>query len=215
MFSTGLIEVDKFFTAPYKNRFDIFIYADRKSLDSAWQKDWNIPNFKSECWMVASGVAKKMDIISPKQWDKESCEHTYLDKPHTRQLITHELVHIYHGQLNASPDFSDVDNIDWFVEGLAVYASGQCDSIRLSAVRNAIVRNTIPSSLDQFWTGDLKYGLSGSVIMYLDARYGRTKLIELLKYNKKDQVLTALATSEKELLSGWTRYITLITTRKS
>ncbi|MFZ4520792.1 MAG: hypothetical protein ACOYNC_03750 [Bacteroidales bacterium] len=49
----------------------------------------------------------------------ESCEHVYSEKLKTQQIITHELVNVYHGQLNAGPDFSDVSGIDWFVEGLA------------------------------------------------------------------------------------------------
>lgn len=66
----------------------------------------------------------------------------------TQQLITHELVHVYHGQLNASPDFSNVEGIDWFVEGLATYASGQCDSLRISEIKKAISGNKIPNGLD-------------------------------------------------------------------
>lgn len=84
--------------------------------------------------MVASGIATKLDMISPKMWDKESCEHQYAEtKKHNSSL--HELVHVYHGQLNASPDFSNVEGIDWFVEGLATYASGQCDSLRIAEIK--------------------------------------------------------------------------------
>jgi hypothetical protein len=45
-----------------------------------WQKDWNEPRFKSECWMVASGVASKLDVISPKSWDKQACDQYMLTK---------------------------------------------------------------------------------------------------------------------------------------
>ena len=59
-------------------------------------------------------------------------------------MITHELIHVYHGQLNVSPDFSNTEGIDWFIEGLATYASGQCDSMRISEVKVAIENNKIP-----------------------------------------------------------------------
>jgi hypothetical protein len=127
-----------------------------------------MPEFKSECQMVASGIATKLDVISPKMWDTEACEHYYSDNQKTQRLITHELVHVYHGQWNQSPDFSNVEGIDWFVEGLATYASGQCDEQRIADVKKAITENKVPSSLDNFWTGKNKYGLSGSVVQFID-----------------------------------------------
>jgi len=203
----GLLSAKTFFKSSYNKQFDIYVHPNRHSLDSSWQKDWNMPDFKSECWMVASGVATKLDMISPKLWDKEACEHIYAETKKTQQLITHELVHVYHGQLNASPDFSNVEGIDWFVEGLATYASGQCDSLRISEVKKAISQNEVPNKLDDFWTGRLKYGLSGSVVMFIDSKYGRAKLIELLPFNKKADLLSRLKTTESELLDGWKKYI--------
>lgn len=203
----GLLAVKTFFNSPYKKQFDIYVHPDRHSLDSTWQKDWGMPDFKSECWMVASGVASKLDVISPKRWDKEACEHKYGDASKTQQLITHELFHVFHGQLNASPDFSNVEGIDWFVEGLATHASGQCDSLRMSEVKKAILENKIPGELDKFWTGKLKYGLSGSVVMFIDTKYGRPKLLELLPFNRKSDMLAALKTTESDLLVEWRKFI--------
>jgi hypothetical protein len=176
-------------------------------LDKQWQKDWNMPDFKSACWMVASGVATKLDAISPARWDTEACEHSYSNKLKTQQLITHELFHVYHGQFNKSPDFGDVENIDWLVEGLATYASGQCDKERMDEVKKALAENKIPSSLNKFWSGSLKYGLSGSVVMFIDQRFGRTKLMGLLRFNKKAEVLSALQITEEKLLVDWKIYI--------
>lgn len=207
MVEMGMQITQTFFNDNYKAGFDVLIHPNRHSLDSTWQKDWKMPDFKSECWMVASGVAVKLDMISPKRWDKEACEHAYADGQKTQHLITHELVHVYHGQLNISPDFSNVDGIDWFVEGLATHASGQCDSHRIEEIKKAIATNKIPSSLDNFWTGNLRYGLSGSMVMYIDSHYGRTKLKELLPFNKKSEILSALKTNETELLENWKNYI--------
>jgi len=203
----GITSVKDFFDASYKKSFDVYIHPNRVSLDSQWRRDWNMPGFKSECWMVASGVANKLDIISPKLWDIESCEHKYADKIKTQQLITHELVHVFHGQLNASPDFSDATGIDWFVEGLATYASGQCDSARIAKVKKAIAENKIPVSLDKFWTGKLKYGLSGSVVMFIDHKYGRSKLKALLSFNKNTEILAALNITEPALLNDLKTYL--------
>lgn len=205
--NSGIMHVETFFNTPYFKKFNVVIHPNRQSLDSTWQKDWNMPEFKSECWMVASGVASKLDMISPKLWDKQSCEHIYSDTKKTQQLITHELVHVYHGQINISPDFSNVEGIDWFIEGLATYASGQCDTSRIAEVKKAIFENKIPKSLDSFWSGKIKYGLSGSVVMYIDKKYGREKLKELLPTNNKSELLSILKITESELLNEWQKFI--------
>lgn len=176
-------------------------------MDSTWRKEWKMPEFKSECWMVASGIATKLDVISPEKWSDEACEHKYSNLDATQKLITHELVHIFHGQLNASPDFSDTEEIDWFVEGLATYVSGQCDSIRMNNVVKAIENNKIPTTLNDFWKGDLKYGLSGSIVMFIADKYKKHQLGQLLPFNKKTQILKALNTTEEILLKEWKEYI--------
>ena len=157
--------------------------------------------------MVASGVADRLDMISPVTWEKNSCEHSYKNHAHTQQLITHELVHVYHGQVNASPDFSNTDRVDWFVEGLAVYASGQLDSIQVKEIKKVITAGKAPKSLDDFWKGRLRYGMSGSVIRYIDTRLGRATLKKLLPLNKKADLLAALGLTEAALLEEWEKYM--------
>jgi hypothetical protein len=203
---SGIKSVNGFFGV-YPKPFDVYIHPTRRSLDSTWQKDWSMPDFRSECWMVASGIATKLDMIAPKQWDQLACEHRYADKEKTQLLITHELVHVYHGQHNVSPDFSDVDGIDWLVEGLATYASGQCDDVRIAGVKKAVAEHRAPTRLDDFWKGDQKYGLSGSVVMYIDTQFGRAKLKLLLPLNNKSDVLSALGITEEHLLEEWKKYV--------
>ena len=57
----GIRSVRHFFGESYKSGFTVFVHPDRHSLDSSWQKDLNMPGFKSECWMVASGSG--MDLF--------------------------------------------------------------------------------------------------------------------------------------------------------
>lgn len=210
LIDNGINSAKYFFNSSFKNKFEVIVHPNRNSLDSAWRIYFKSADFKSDCWMVASGDANKLDIISPILWDSLSCEHKYNDKKKTQQLITHELVHVFHGQYNLSPDFSNTENIDWFVEGLATYASGQLDSIRISEIKKAISNEKIPESLDNFWTGKLKYGLSGSVVMYIDKKYGRKKLEQLLPLNKKVEVLSTLNITESALLTNWKNYITAL-----
>ena len=156
--------------------------------------------------MVASGLATKLDLISPIRWSTEACEHTYTDTKKTQQLVTHELVHVFHAQQNKSPDFSEGEGIEWFVEGLATYASGQLDSDRVQEVKKLVTAN-FNTDLDKFWTGKNRYGLSGSMILYIDKHYGRATLLKLLSLSKKAEILSALKVDETTLLHDWKVFI--------
>jgi len=207
MIDLGIESVTGFFGNVFSSRFDVYVHPDRASLDFTWQQDWGMPQFTSSCWMVASGVGEKLDLLSPRTWSAQACEHSTEDMVATQKLITHELIHVFHGQLNASPDFSDITGLDWFLEGLATYASGQCDPIRMEAVKSAMEQNEVPDNLDQFWTGNIRYGLSGSMVMFIDHRYGREKVTSLLGLNRKADLLEALNTSESQLLEQWRHFM--------
>ncbi len=189
IFEKGVAEVSAFFGNPFKDEFKIRVHPNRNSLDKQWQLDWNMPLFKSECWMVASGTALVLDIISPFEWKAQACEHNFDDRELSQQLITHEMVHVFHGQHNASPDFSETQGTDWFVEGLATYASGQCTKWRVKEVKASIIAGSEPKALDDFWKGKMRYGISGSLVMYIDETFGREKVNELLAFKSKSQIL--------------------------
>lgn len=206
LLAAGIKEIEGFFGEPFLQKFKVFIHPSRNSLDSTWSMDWKSPGFKSECWMVASGIATRIDLIAPHSWDSTSCEHKFQDSIATQQLITHELVHVYHGQRNPSGDFSETDHLDWLVEGMATWASGQLNNERIREVKENILKGNTPPSLDLFWTGKAKYGLSGSMLMYIDKKWGRSKIKEILKYQSLRQVLESLAVSESQLIEGWSSF---------
>jgi hypothetical protein len=203
----GIQSVSEFFPNPFPKSFEVYVHPTRQSWDKKFQDAYQMPDFKSECWMVASGDGFQLNMISPITWDTAACEHRYSDKQATQKLIAHELVHVYHGQYNRSPDFMDVQGLDWFVEGLATYASGQLTSSRRAGVSNLVAENKAPESLDDFWKGPQRYGLSGSMVEYIDRRYGREVLFSLLVFTKKAEVLNALKITEPELLAGWKRQV--------
>ena len=61
-------------------------------------------------------------------------------------------------------------------------------------------------TIDIFWEGKLRYGLSGSMVMYIDKNFGREKLKKMLPYNKKSELLKELGVTEEELLAGWAKF---------
>jgi hypothetical protein len=48
LIENGITTVNTFFSSSFKKEFTIFIHPSRHSIDSVWQKDWNMPDFKSE-----------------------------------------------------------------------------------------------------------------------------------------------------------------------
>ena len=195
--------VNSFFGRDYKSQFGVYLFSERDSLGKQWQKDWNMPKFKSRCWMVASGIAHRLDVLSPRVWKEQACGHDVRDTLATKRIIIHEMVHVFHGQYNPSPTFEDVDNIDWFAEGLAVYASGQLDQERYSDARRLIISKGGPKKLSKVWKGSNKYGIAGSLVKFIDEKYGREVLIELIGFTTADQMLGYLKTTEKKLITTW------------
>jgi hypothetical protein len=203
----GQVGAGKFFNQKFKQEFVVYVHPNRQSLDEQWQKDWQMPTFKSECWMVASGVATKLDLLSPRVWSSQSCEHNEADLVASKRLIVHELVHVFHGQQNASPDFNATEGIDWFAEGLATYASGQLTNEKLKQIQVALIENKIPLDLNKFWTGSMRYGLSGSMVMYIDKEFGRERLKTLLPFAMKTEILKSLGVTEEKLLADWKKFM--------
>jgi hypothetical protein len=203
MVDRGSREVEGFFGAPFPRAFDLRIFPDRSSLTAYWREAWKTPDFESQCWMVASGTASTLAVLSPAVWKSEACEHDPADRPATRKLIAHELVHVYHGQVNPNPEFEGVDEIGWFVEGLAVLASGQLDEGRLGRARAAVVSGKGPARLQDAWSGPDRYGIAGSLVSFIDWTRGRATLLRLMRCTANRELLEALGLSEEELLSRW------------
>jgi hypothetical protein len=193
--------VEAFFGAPFPQPFTVLVHPDRASFDASFPPEWGIA--RTECWMVATGVATGVQLLSPGAWKAEACEHDPADDRHLRELLAHELVHVYHGQRNPSPDFVDVSGLDWFVEGLATLAAGQLTDERLEAARAALAAGRGPDGLDGAWSGPHRYGFSGSLVALLDRELGRERLIELLPATSRDELLALAGTTEAELLESW------------
>ena len=200
---SGFKHIVDFFHHSFINKFDVYIFPGRTLMDKQWQKDWGDSTFQSQCWMVASGVGHRLDILSPNVWKKEACDHNANDSTEIRQIIRHELVHVFHGQYNPDHTFNYIEKLDWLVEGVATFVSGQLDAKRLQRIKQIISEGKAPLSLDSFWKGQEKYGLSGSMVAYIDNKYGRNKSFELLKQTNKEIALKSLGISETQLLADW------------
>src|SRR5262245_49083312 len=66
----GRQTVERFFGRPFKKAFEVEVVPDRAAFDECFRKRWKIP--KTEAWMVASGVADRMVILSPRVWKTQA-----------------------------------------------------------------------------------------------------------------------------------------------
>lgn len=203
---TGKNRIEKFFGQPFHYGFEVVLLPDRAKFDEYFEQRWKIP--KTEAWMVASGVADRMVLLSPRVWKTQAAEHNPDDEEHIRDLVAHELVHVYHGQKSPKPDFDGMDDCGWFVEGLAVYVSGQLDHAHRDSARDAISKGVVPTRLANAWSGRYRYGVSGSLVRYIDQRFGRSKIQKLMEATSNDEILKILNLSENELLESWSKHVT-------
>ncbi len=199
--------VEVFFGRPFRQRFDVLVFPDRAALDAHWRTAWKLPDFRSECWMVASGSATELALLAPAAWASQACEHDASDRARRGALLAHELVHVFHAQHNPRPDMEGLDGIAWFVEGLAVHASGQLDDGHLASPREAIERGLAPVALADAWTGKYRYGVSGSLVRWIDRQIGRERLFALLAATSDAELLAPLGLGEPELLAAWRQAI--------
>jgi hypothetical protein len=198
--------IESFFGQPFEKTFSVVVFPDRSKLDNYCKQRWQLP--KTERWMVAMGVADKLVILTPRVWKTQAIEHDPADPRHFQELVAHELVHVYHGQHNPTGDFTGMDDLGWFVEGLAVYVSGQLEHGHKEAAQKAISAGKAPKELASAWSGPYRYGVSGSMVHFVDRRYGRPMLWQLLSETKPDAVLHRLNISEREFLQAWRNSVT-------
>ncbi len=189
------------------NKFDVYLFPSRKKLDEQWSKDWGVPGFKSECWMVASGVAHRLDILSPRVWETEACEHDAENQIHIQEIVVHELTHVFHGQQNPNPDFAGMDDIGWFVEGIAVLTAGQLNAEKIKQLKEAYESNKLPANLESGWSGKYRYSVSGSMVKFIEEKWGKEKLITLLKFTNEKEILNELNISEDKFLEEWKNWL--------
>lgn len=201
----GRETIEHFFGLPFAESVTVKLGANRQAFDASLPQDWGLA--PTQCWMVGVGVADWVAILSPAAWPEDACEHDSADARHIQDIITHEMVHTFHGQRNPTRDFTGMDDTGWFVEGLAVYVSGQLDSSHLASAADAVAAGAAPKALESAWSGKYRYGVSGSLVAYIDDRFGRPKLVSLLDATTEAEILDRLSLTEEALLAGWEAWV--------
>ncbi|MCA9676532.1 MAG: hypothetical protein KC464_15980 [Myxococcales bacterium] len=208
----GIARIEEFFGAPFARPFTVAVAADRAALDAHWGARWHRPDLRTECWMVGMGMGDELSLLSPARWGDQACEHDPVDAAARASLIAHELVHTYHAQRNPALDTDDDGEgfaaLAWLVEGVATYVSSQLDDGHLASARQVLDAGAGPTSLAEAHAGRYRYGVSGSLVAYVDATWSRAAVVDLLAVRSPDEVLARLGVDEATLLEGWRAWVT-------
>lgn len=181
------------------------VSPSRAELDAHFRQAWGIEG--PECWMVGAAEEEALVLLSPRVWREEACDHDPGDPDHARDLVAHELVHVYHMQQNPTRDFDGVEGLDWFVEGLATLVSGQYERFHVERAREAVATVAAPAQLADAWSGKYRYGVSGSLVGYVESRVGKGGVARLLTATSLAEVLSAVGETEADLLASWAAWV--------
>lgn len=165
IYTNSMKELDDFFQINWKfNRPHLILVPDRKTINSLKEQ-------KTEDWIVGWVGNGNVYLLDDKNFETES-NHKYSDEEYFA-LIKHELAHCFS---NIVSNFSRKPV--WLLEGISIYLSGQ-NKLKAKPKR-------FEGFIDFFDKGGKGvYSESGFAVMFLVEKYGREKLLNLLKESKK------------------------------
>lgn len=160
-YEKAMKELNDFFEINWqRNKPKIFLMADRKTIDEHRQA-------KTEKWNTGYVSNNDLFILAPENYNKEST-HNFSEKEYF-SLIKHELAHLFELVLSKNKKMPD-----WIWEGLALYLAGQVND------------NKKPPKLSNFLdyydkSGKGVYAEAGFAVKFLIEKYGKEKILKLLK----------------------------------
>lgn len=161
-YEKAIKDLNEFYQIKWEdNKPRIFLLKSRKEFDDLYER-------KTEEWVVGTTMGTQRDVyvLSPEVYEKES-SHKYSDREY-ETLLRHEISHLY------SRIFFSKYRPRWFLEGIAIYSSGQLE------LKRKITEFT--AFLDFFDNGGSGiYDESGWAVLILDKEFGREKLLQFLK----------------------------------
>ncbi len=194
-----------FFGKGFRKTLTIQICSSRAAFDRALAKAWGMP--ATQPWMVGAAGADRVYFLSPRVWKAEAHEHDPNDAGAMSRLVAHELVHAYHAQFNPTRDLDGLDPMAWFVEGLATFVSGQESTQHAGRAKALLTSSSFPNSLETIWAGPSRYALAGSLVRFVETRFGRPRVVRLLSATTNAEALQVLGTTESELLREWKAWL--------
>jgi hypothetical protein len=205
----GVARIERFFQAPFERSFVVHVFSDRARMEAHWRETFDDPNLDSACWMIGKGAGSDLSILSPARWRDQSCGHDPDNHVALASFIAHELVHTYHCQLNnlIDSDNTTASALAWFVEGVAVFVSGQLEDTYRESAEDALRGGFAPTTLDEAISGKYRYGVGGSIVAYIDVTWGDAMLRRMLMARTPDELIGMLGIDEPTLLRRWRAWV--------
>ncbi|MFA5061497.1 MAG: hypothetical protein WC494_04265 [Candidatus Pacearchaeota archaeon] len=165
VYETSMKELDSFFELGWKyNRPNLVLVPDRKTINSLKGKE-------TEEWVVGWTNGNTVYMLSDKNYETES-NHKYSDEEYFA-LLKHELAHCFSHIISGF-----CQKPIWLLEGLSIFLSGQ---LKLRPKPEKY------SKFIEFYEkgGKGVYSESGFAVEFLVQKYGKQKILQLLKKAKE------------------------------
>ena len=198
----GRALITQFFSLDTLADIRVQVYPDRSTMEPAWRTIFNAPNMKFQCWMIANASRQLVVMLSPRVWAAQTCGHSATDARYVARMVTHELVHMLHRRVLSDASVNGFGGNWWWIEGLAVYASGQFDAGMAAHARQGLSQSP-PASLATMMETNFGYAFAGSVVAYIDRTRGRSPMIALTFAPTADALFSMLGVSSGELFEAW------------
>lgn len=160
MFANSVRKLNRFFGLKWKHDLPrVFIMKDRRTIDALYEK-------KTERWIVGFNDLRYVFALDNAAMEKES-SHRKRSPEEYASLINHELCHAFFSRLSGG-----LTKPRWLNEGIAIYVSGQ---IKFKP-------QELKSFLEFFYqSGKGVYGEAGYAVKILVEKFGKPKLLKLIK----------------------------------
>jgi hypothetical protein len=178
------------------------IHPSRATLEPDWQQTFGTPPGGFQCWMIANANRSTVMMLSPRVWASDSCGQPRGDSVAARSVLAHEMMHTLHRRTYPDSLFRGMNQSGWLYEGIAVYSSGQMAERYDSQVAGAVAAGE-PATLASVLTTERGYAVAGSIVRYIDRKYGRAVLTDLMRRQGNPDILTRLGVTEAALLAEW------------
>jgi len=161
MYKKAMKELNEFYELNWEyNLPNVIILESREELNNFWGE-------KTEDWLVAFAEKQTTFILSRENYEKES-SHKYSYEEYFSTL-KHELGHLFFGNLSKGKE-----NPLWFNEGIQVFITGKLKS------KKPIKKFSKFIGYYSKWDKNA-YNESGFAVEFLVTKFGKNKLINLIK----------------------------------
>jgi hypothetical protein len=161
MYKKAMKELNEFYELNWEyNLPNVIILESREELNNFWGE-------KTEDWLVAFAEKQTTFILSRENYEKES-SHKYSYEEYF-SILKHELGHLFFGHLSNKKDYPY-----WLNEGTQLFIANQLKS------KKAI--NQFSNFINHYnkWEKSV-YQESGFAVEFLVTKFGKSKLINLIK----------------------------------